>query len=114
MDKKEIGKKGEERALGFLKQKGYKILEQNYHKRSGEIDIIAFDPHYGEYVFVEVKTRKNNDYGYPEEFVDWKKIEKITATGEIWLAEKQIQNPEWRIDCIGIVGDQIDYLENIS
>ena len=44
MDRKEFGKKGELKAVEFLKEKGFKIIETNYLKRAGEIDIIAFDP----------------------------------------------------------------------
>ena len=54
MDNKLLGKKGEQKAVEFLKEKGYQIIEQNFLKRMGEIDIIAFDPKYKEYVFIEV------------------------------------------------------------
>ncbi len=118
MDKKEFGKKGEEKGVEFLKKKGYEIIDRNYLKRTGEIDIIAFDPKYKEYVFVEVKTRKNSNFGYPEEFVDDEKMEKITETAENWLTDNNIKNPEWRIDIISIEWGEkepeIRHLENIS
>ena len=118
MDKKILGKQGEEKAIEFLKKKGYRIIETNYLKRTGEIDIIAFDPHYNEYVFTEVKTRRNLSFGYPEESVDEKKIEKITETAENWLIDKNIKNPEWRIDIISIewkgANPEIRHIQNIS
>lgn len=102
MKRKLIGIKGEEKAIDYIKCKGLQVLERNYRKRSGEIDIIAFDPNYKEYVFVEVKTRQNNRFGFPEEAVDDRKVSKIEETGETWLMEKNIENPKWRIDVITI------------
>ena len=67
MDKRTLGKLGESKAVEFLKEKGYKIIEKNYLKRTGEIDIIAFDPEYKEYVFTEVKKRTNLSFVYHEE-----------------------------------------------
>lgn len=118
MSKKTLGKQGEDLAEKFLKEKDYQILEKNFHKRTGEIDIIAFDPHFREYVFVEVKTRKNLSYGYPEESVDEKKLEKITETAERWLMEKNRGDWEWRIDIIAIEDAKgkpiINHIKNIS
>ena len=118
MNNKYIGKKGELMAVEFLRKKNYKIIEKNYLKRSGEIDIIAFDPKYNEYVFVEVKTRTNLNFGYPEEAVGKKKIIKIIKTAETWLSYKKISNPEWRIDIISIdlsnKKPEIEHIENIS
>ncbi len=118
MSKQSFGKKGEVKAINHLESKGYQILERNFHKRSGEIDIICFDPKFKEYVFVEVKTRRNINLGYPEEFVDQKKINKIITTAELWFEKKNIDEPEWRIDIVSIEWSEkefkIRHLENIS
>jgi len=118
MNRKALGKEGESKAVDFLKKKGYKIIETNYRKRTGEIDIIAFDPAYGEYVFIEVKTRRNLKFGYPEESVDKKKMQKIIETAKTWLMDKNIDDPEWRIDIISIEWEEespkIDHIQNIS
>ena len=112
------GKDGEKMAENFLSKKGYKILERNYLKRQGEIDIIAFDSKYKEIVFIEVKTRKNSEYGYPEEFVTKKKIEKISSTAYIWLKKHKKIDDFWRIDIIAIELNynppKIEHLENIT
>ena len=63
-----VGKVSEEKAVKFLKKKGYKILEQNYVNNIGEIDIIA--KHKGIYVFVEVKYRESDYFGLPREAVN--------------------------------------------
>ena len=57
----EIGKFGEKIAANHLKRNGYRILENNFRCKFGEIDIIAL--HRDTMVFVEVKTRKNNLFG---------------------------------------------------
>ena len=66
MEKRDIGIAGENAACAYLSKKG-------------EIDIIAMDRD-GCRVFVEVKTRKNRNYGNASEFVDYRKQEKIRRT----------------------------------
>ena len=81
MKKSEIGKFGEDAAAEYLISSGYTICERNYRKPYGEIDIIAQSPD-GCLVFVEVKTRKNADYGYASEFVDKKKQQRLIRTAQ--------------------------------
>lgn len=109
-----VGDQGEKQALEFLMKKGYRILDTNYRQPYGEIDIIAFDPYQREYVFVEVKCRKNAKYGYPEEFVDEGKMEKITRTAYRWLNEANLDDPEWRIDVIAILGRSRPRIEHLT
>jgi putative endonuclease len=117
MNKKEFGKKGENLAINFLKKKQYTILENNFQKRSGEIDIIAKDFN-GEIVFIEVKIRQGHNFGYPEEAVDTKKIKKIMTTGIQWLFKSHMQTDFFRIDIIGIEiidgKPDIVHIENVS
>lgn len=54
--RKELGSRGESLALAYFKGKGYQILDKNYRKRSGEIDLILKDGH--TLVFCEVKTSR--------------------------------------------------------
>lgn len=79
MDKRKIGDLGESVACEYLARKGYLIERRNFRLTCGEIDIIALDTD-GCRVFVEVKTRKNSNYGYPSEFVTRAKQEKIRKT----------------------------------
>ncbi len=80
---RERGNYGEDMAVRLLKKEGYQILERNYYCRMGEIDIIAKD---GEYiVFVEVKLRKNNDFGGASFAIDKRKQEKIRKTALYYL-----------------------------
>jgi len=82
-DKKERGNWGEERAALFLRLHGYRIVERNFRCRQGEIDIIARK---GDVVaFVEVKQRKNADFGEAREFVTYSKQRRVIAAAELWL-----------------------------
>lgn len=116
MNKKELGDKGEDMASKYLVEKGYKILETNFRKRTGEIDIIAEDSEMEECVFIEVKTRKSKAFGYPEESVDNRKLKKLITTANIWLKDKKEQM--WRIDIIAIEMDtyppKITHIKNIT
>lgn len=87
----EIGKFGEDKAVEFLKRNGYKIIERNFKTRIGEIDIIAKRKR--EIVFIEVKTRSSDDFGFPEESVNERKIRKIEKVAEIYMNKKKINLP---------------------
>lgn len=83
----DLGAWGEEKAVRFLRQQGYRILERNFRCPYGEIDVIAQDG--DEIVFVEVRLRKDVRYGAPEETVDLRKQRKIKMAVDIYLQ----QNP---------------------
>lgn len=117
------GKLGEETAIKYLQKSGYKILTKNFRSRFGEIDIIAIDPSdspgRGTLVFVEVKTRWNKAYGYPQDAVTPRKIRSIIKTSEYF----KILNPKtpelMRIDVVAIeVEDQevikVELIKNAS
>ena len=95
----QTGKKGEEQAAAFLTEAGYRILHLNWRFKHLEIDIIAED---GDFlVIVEVKTRKNADFGEPEVFVDKKKQKKIIKATHEFIAQKGIEN-EIRFDIVSV------------
>jgi len=94
-----LGEKGEGLAAKFLRKKGYKIMEQNYQTRIGEIDIIAMD---GEtLVFVEVKTRESLHYGLPFESVTGYKRKKIANVAMLYLKRLKAV-PACRFDVVSI------------
>ena len=86
-------------AVRYLKKKGYTILQQNYRYKKAEVDIIA---RIGtEIVFVEVKTRKNQQFGFPEEFVDAGKINRLGLAAEEYLKDRT--DVSVRFDLISIL-----------
>ena len=96
-----FGNAAEHEAAAFLKSKGMKILETQYRNRFGEIDIIAKDG--DEFVMVEVKARKDHEFGYPEESVTKSKLRKIAIVAEHYMESRP--NIVWRIDVIAIEYD---------
>lgn len=84
-----IGDIGEEYASKFLKKKKYKILERNYRKRYGEIDIIAENKNY--IVFVEVKTRHTDSMTSAADAVNRQKQIRIIKTASLYLAENETE-----------------------
>jgi putative endonuclease len=94
------GSKGEKLATEFLENKGYKILEKNWRSGRFEIDIIAEDKNI--LVFIEVKTRTTDYYGYPEESVNKTKQEHILQAAEDYVFQHNI-NKEIRFDIVSII-----------
>ncbi|MBK7035173.1 MAG: YraN family protein [Bacteroidetes bacterium] len=95
----ELGKEGEEKAVAFLQEKGYVILEKNYRSGRAEVDIIAGFKDI--IVFVEVKTRSSYVFGYPEESVTSAKQKLMVRAAGNYLYEKNLEK-EVRFDIIAI------------
>lgn len=103
------GKKGEDIAIIYLRNKGYKILARNYFSDFGEIDIIAQKENY--IVFVEVKTRKKHTKFTAFEAVDIIKQKKIIKTAMIYLTKNNL-NLQPRFDVIAVNFDKNFLKEN--
>ena len=119
MKKLSTGKWGERTAVKFLKKNKIKLIDRNYYSRFGEIDIVGYDKKNKEYVFVEVKTRKNNSFGEPYESVDKYKLRKIYKTAMYYLMENNIENENYRFDVVSIIKDNekdihISHFKNID
>lgn len=104
----EIGKIGEDLVTKYLEQNGYKIIERNFECRQGEIDIIALDNN--EIVFIEVKTRTNENYGKPKEAVDEIKKKHIYKSAEIYVYVNHLENKPIRIDVIEVYKKQEKFI----
>ncbi len=101
----ELGKWGEDKAVQYLKKKGYDILHRNWKTRHRDLDIIALDE--DELVIVEVKTRRNQVFATPESSVDWKKIRSLTLATHQYLKTYRI-NASIRFDIITVTGTNDD------
>lgn len=122
-----LGKLGERIAAEYLQKQGYQILEMNFRKRWGEIDIVAIDPSpptgrsgQDTLVFVEVKTRMEYDTITPEESVTPWKIKSLKRTA-LFYKNLHPELPELlRIDFVGVVLREdlhpvrINLIKNIS
>jgi len=109
---------GEELATKYLKSKKYKIIERNFRKSYGEIDIICVKDNI--LVFVEVKTRTSNKFGTPLEQITHFKIRSLIKTANYYSQANPLLPKSLRIDAIAVLLDKsnnlvnIDHVENIS
>lgn len=111
-NKREIGRRYEQKAVNLLEQKGYQILKTNYQNRYGEIDIIACLDEI--LIFAEVKYRSTNQYGDPLEAVDRRKQNRICRSA-LYYCVQHLGSSEvrCRFDVITIDGNEnIRHLEN--
>ncbi len=111
----DIGKLGEKKALQFLKKKGYTILEQNYKAYPYEIDLICFDNTNQELVFIEVKTRINDEIQTNIEAFHHKKQTNIKKCAEKYLSSTKNWDKPCRFDLICINGTnyQVEHFTNV-
>ncbi len=96
----DTGKRGEEIACEYLRQKGYHIVHKGWRYKHLEVDVIIRDGPV--LVFVEVKTRSKNIYGMPYEAVDWKKQRKLDRAANIYIAKTKHEG-DIRFDIISIL-----------
>lgn len=115
MGRRELGKKGEDIACMFLMKHGYRIVDRNYWKKWGEIDIIA---NTGSMLcFIEVKsvsrvtgqgqvTYETGEYRAEDNLHPWK-LQRLSRTIQSYLLEKGLEDAEWRLDAVTVLIDQV-------
>ena len=112
--RRQLGDAGEDLAAAALKKQGYKILERNYVCPLGEIDLIARQGK--TYVFIEVKTRKNDRFGAPQEAVNSTKQRKLRLLADYYLKQKRLGEVDLRFDVVGITmaadGPRLEIIQN--
>ncbi|GAB4333723.1 MAG: YraN family protein [Flammeovirgaceae bacterium] len=96
----DLGTKGENWACEYLIRKNYKIIERNYRFEKAEIDIIAQKDE--TLVFIEVKLRTNIHFGFPEEFVNYKKRNLLMKAINEYISVNQ-NFKSIRFDIISII-----------
>jgi putative endonuclease len=98
--RRHTGESGESIAVKFLKKNGYKIIEQNYRCKLGEIDIIARDSRV--LAFIEVKARRTEEFGGPKRAVTFRKQRKISMVALNYLKETEQMGKKARFDVVAI------------
>lgn len=93
------GQAGESMAVAYLQKRGYTILHKNYRYKRAEIDIIVLKEDL--LIFVEVKTRANDNFGYPEEAVNRRKERMLLNAAEVFV-HRQRWTKDVRFDIIAI------------
>ncbi len=119
--KKDLGNKGENVALQFLLQNHLRLCDHNFQIWGGQIDLIMFDSNSysgdGEYVFVEVKTRKMGEVDFGQIISKRQQI-TLVKTAQRWFEDKGLVDVDWRFDLIVIdarqdKGEQVEWIKNI-
>jgi len=104
LSRRERGALGEKIALDFLIKRNFTILERNFRRREGEIDIVAQQ---GDcLVFVEVRTKTSPNLGTPEESITAAKAQRLVALAQTFLQSHENLPTQWRIDVIAIDMDR--------
>mgnify|MGYP002628066016 FL=1 len=78
-----------------------RILARQFSTKWGELDLICLDG--DTVVFVEVKTRKSDEYGHPTEAVTKKKQQNLTKAALYWLKKKGLLEHRARFDVVSVV-----------
>ncbi len=114
-DRGGLGRHGEELAAQFLATRGYEILERNWRCAAGELDLVARDGPC--LAFVEVRTRRGQQLGSPEESITLAKQARLITLAETYLQNHDWPGP-WRIDVVAVEMDtrgrlqRLDHYEN--
>jgi putative endonuclease len=109
--RKKLGRLGENLAADRLERQGYVIRQRNYRCPVGEMDIVAED---GDcLVFVEVRTRRGQEYGTPEESITAAKQVKLVEVAQTYLQEHDWPG-DWRIDVVAVELTRGGKLERVT
>lgn len=99
----DLGKWGEDEAALYYEDKGYEILERDWKVGKRDIDLIALTEDKDTLVFVEVKTRQNNDLQEPEKAVDVKKMRNLAIAANAYVKLHGL-DMDVRFDIISVIG----------
>jgi len=115
-DKRNQGDKAENLACVFLKKQGLSLIDKNFNTRLGEIDLIMCDPNEPELlIFIEVRYRKNKNFGGAAASVTAKKQQRIIKAA-LFYQQKNAPQSSMRFDVIAIEGDNqnLEHDNNMS
>ena len=87
----------------YLGEQGYLILAHNWRCSAGELDIVAREG--GTLAFVEVRTRRGDRFGTPEESITPTKQAKLVELAQTYLQEHDLADENWRIDVVAVEMD---------
>jgi putative endonuclease len=96
-----LGLAGEEAAVKFLENQGYRILQRNFRNSVGEMDVVARDGRV--LCFVEVKTRINEAHGHPLESITEGKKKKLIRTALSYLQLHGLTDAQARFDVVAVI-----------
>ncbi len=98
-----VGAAGEDAVAAWYAAAGYEVVDRNWRVRDGEIDVVAHRD--GVVVFCEVKTRRGDAFGRPEEAVTIRKQLRLRALAARWLTSTQLRGNDLRFDVASVRPD---------
>ena len=107
--KKHLGDEAERTAERYLLKRGLSLVDKNYRTRFGEIDLIMRDD--DALVFIEVRLRKNDDFGGAAASIGAHKQRRIVAAAQQYIAALR-HPPPCRFDAVLIMGTKIEWLKD--
>jgi putative endonuclease len=120
-NRQQLARYGEEIASEYIEKRGYHVLEKNYRKRYGELDIVALSPGKEKLVIVEVKTRYADAKIKAKLSLTSKQLSQLKSTTKYYKMENGENVPEAiQIDFVAITLEyndsilEFEYIENIS
>jgi len=103
LDRLELGNAGESLAQEILTREGYRIIASRYRYARGEVDLIGMEG--GILAFVEVKARRRDSYGPPEQAVDRYKRSNLIGAARHFLYTRRIRDQQCRFDVLSLYLD---------
>jgi putative endonuclease len=111
--RKNLGESGERVAALLLEERGYRILARNFRTRTGELDLVAEDA--DGLAFVEVRTRRGETSGTPEESLTSRKRARLVSLAfEFLQSHPSYADCAWRIDLVAIQLDRSNRLARMD
>lgn len=112
-DTQAIGQAGEDQALAYLQERGFRLIERNFCSKFGEIDLIMQqDQPISQIVFVEVRLRASAKFGGAQASVTPAKQRRLMLTAQ-WYLQRFKSPPRCRFDLVAIQDGQIVWLQDI-
>ena len=105
-----MGQQAEDKAARFLEKRGLLVLTRNFRCRGGEIDLICRDRN--AVVFVEVRRRRNADYGGAGASITLTKQRRIILAAQHYLLANAKANGDCRFDCVLLEGETIEWIRD--
>ncbi|MFN0250769.1 MAG: YraN family protein [Kofleriaceae bacterium] len=105
-----IGAAAEDRAVAALEADGYTIIARNWSRDIGELDVVARDGNV--LVFVEVRSRADDEHGHAVEMVSAPKRTKVTKVAYLYLVLERPDYDQCRFDVVAVTGDAIEIIKD--
>lgn len=105
-----LGASAEDAAHAYLVAHGYQIVRRNYRAKIGELDLVAYDG--ATLVFIEVRSRANDDHGHAAEMVTSRKQRRVARVAQVYLLAERPIYENCRFDVVAITGGEIELIRD--